>query len=143
MSLFHLINMSDRYYFEAPDVKIAALVVLLSAGTSCGAEEVVNKTNSTPILSGWEPWLKEQGIVKNDFKTDFDAYIQSRKQELIDSLESVLIGNLDFRQVYKDATKSMSREELIAYRDTWHDKKRSSLNDIGGRAYATASKLRG
>ena len=59
MPIYELINPSDPYTFEAPDIVIAGLTAVLlspSFGAKRADEEV---DESTPVFFGWEEWLKE------------------------------------------------------------------------------------
>ena len=56
MPIYELVNPSDPYTFEAPNIEVAGVCAcLLSSGFGArGADE------STPILFGWNAWLKDR-----------------------------------------------------------------------------------
>lgn len=134
MPIYELINMSDPYTFEAPNIQVAgAAAVLLSTGF--GAKRVGDDVEeSTPVLFGWDEWLKEQGIEKE--------WIESHAREVADALDSFLIGSPASRQDVEDMLAELPPKKRAAWRARRQDRHRGSLNKIGERAYQLAAQLR-
>jgi len=133
MKLYELANPSDPYTFYAPTIEVAgAAVALLS--TSFGAIPVDGEGESTPVLFGWEEWLKEKGI---DSK-----WADSHRLEIADALDSFLIGGADKRADVESMLRMLSDDKKKEWRDERQNRRRSSLNQIGESAYKTADNLR-
>ena len=134
MPIYELINPSDPYTFEAPNIEVAgAAVVLLS--TNFGAVRVGDDVDErTPMLFGWDDWLAERGI-------DTD-WVDDRAEEIADALDSFLIGSLSARQDVLDMLDELPEENRQSWRDRRQDRHRSSMNQIGEAAYQTAMSLR-
>ena len=80
-------------------------------------------------------WLAPKGYA------DLGAAMDAHQPKVREAMESVLIGGAAERATFEDmlaAVPSEKRADIIAKR---HDRKRSSLNDIGSRARAWASRL--
>lgn len=134
MPLYELINRSDPYTFEAPNIEVAGVAVgLLSTGF--GAKDLTQGSDeSSPILFGWDEWLKDHSIDK--------AWFASHREELADALESFLIGDQAARADAEDVLRLLPEGEREAWRSRRQDRRRSSMNDIGGAAYRMAKRLR-
>jgi len=126
MALYEIINPSDAYHFEAASRDVATAVVVLLGDGSYGAREVGSDWQ-TPVMFGWLGWLKEQGY-------DMDEVIEEKRAEVVAGLRSVLIGGPETDRI---AVLAMTDEQ----RAERHDKLRSSINDIGSRAWDIADAL--
>lgn len=80
------------------------------------------------------------GVAANELYTRVK---NARAEELAAALDSVLIGDERARQLFDIAAQFFTKDEMETARQQWHDKRRSSLNDIGARAWAMARRLRG
>lgn len=135
MPVYELINPSDPYTFEAPNIEVAgAAVVLLSP--AFGAKRVGDEVDErTPMLVGWEEWMKEHGI-------DDDAWWDAHRGQVADALDSFLIGKLAHRQDVLDMLAELPEGKREAWRARRQDRHRSSINEIGETAYDLARQLR-
>jgi hypothetical protein len=127
-AVFDIANPSDAYTIKGPFMACAIAVAILGNGAY--------GIKGTPVLFGWDDWLKEQGI------EDLSAHIDAHAVEIADALESVLIGSERDREEVESTLAMLpeeKREEWLAMR---HDKQRSSMNDIGGKARKIAARLR-
>jgi hypothetical protein len=135
LKLYRLINPSDPYTFYAPDLRIAACVALFLGQGAFGAQGVADDQESSPVMFGWDAFLKEQGIDS--------AWIESHYAEIATALDSVFIGDerhrVDFDQMLESMPNETTRESWLAER---HDRLRSSMNDIGVAAIRLAKQLR-
>ena len=127
-TVYDIANPSDPYTIKGPFMPCAIAVVLLGNGAY--------GIKGTPILFGWDSWLKENGIENLEF------YIDTHALEIADALDTVLIGNERDREEVEGTLAMLAPERHKEWLAQRHDKKRSSLNDIGGRARKYADRLR-
>lgn len=134
-----IINPSDPYTLKTEDFVCAAVAIAIlgrgNYGLKCFNDGQV--TPSTPILFGWDEWFKEQGI------DDLTKYIFEHEQAMADILDTVIIGNAKDREEVEATLLLLPEDE----REHWlsqrhHNRRCSSLNDIGKAAKAWAMKLR-
>ena len=139
--IYEIINMSDPYTIEAHSLEVAA-VACLCLGRGQYAFEPVEVDTKVPMFmfGDADSWFMDRFGV--DLRTVMDR-VMAEGLELAACFESCLIGGERDRQTYQrglalidDPTK---REE---WRLKWHEARRSSLNDIGGRAWEMAKRLR-
>lgn len=130
MPLYELINPSDPYTFEAPNIKVAGIVALLIS-SGFGANRVGDDIEETsPVLLGWDEWLKDNDIDK--------VWIDNHRAELAQAFDSFLIGGLHDRQDVVDMLEELPPEKQEAWRAKRQDRRRTSINQIGERAYELA-----
>jgi len=133
--LFDLINMSDKYTFVADDLEIAALTTCLLGSGQYGADQLDGDAK-VPIflLGGSDEWFTAK------FGRNLEQSLNALKASpaLIDCLESVLIGD---RREYDETLPMIAEDKRDEWIAAWHDRHRSSLNDIGGRAKRIAKAL--
>ena len=141
MLLFKIINPSDPYTIEASSLDVAVMAsVLLGQGnyqfTSLGGGQDI------PFFAfgGGDDWCKKH--FKETLMELSNRVMDTKLSEVADSLDSVLYGDEQDRVQFLAETKDMSRNDFLAERIMRQDKKRSSMNDIGERAYRMAAKLR-
>lgn len=133
MPLYELINPSDPYTFRANSVEIAgAATVLLS--TQFGAKPVDGEGEGTPVLFGWEEWLKAHGIDRD--------WIDAHALEIADALDSFLIGNPHTRADVESMLAELPPEKREAWRLKRQGRHRTSMSQIGEAAYEMAARLR-
>ena len=154
--LYEIINPSDAYTIEAAslDVAFVACVFLgrglysfqpIDVGEDADGEPEVTKVAAEEIplflFGGTEEWCKQH--LNESFESVVDRVTKDKATELAACFESCLIGKATDRDTYLAGLKLIedphNREE---WRRRWHDKRRSSMNDIGGRAYLMAKRLR-
>ena len=134
MRFYELINPSDAYTFEAPNIEVAGVAaVLLSPGF--GAKDITpGSDESSPVLLGWEEWLKDRGIDED--------WVKSHRTELAAVYDSFLIGDMSAREDAKEVLRLLPEGEREAWRSQRQDRRRTSMNQIGEAAYAAAKRLR-
>ncbi|WP_206461089.1 hypothetical protein, partial [Acinetobacter baumannii] len=132
--IFELINPSDKCTFEAPNLKIAALVTCVLGNGQYSAKGIENDLD-VPffIFGGHDEWFV------SNFGLNFkETYIQVRNEEkfdLVNSFNSVLLGSyLDRTAFYKAYDLIQDPAEKNKWREQWLDERRSSLNNICKRA---------
>lgn len=137
--IFEIINPSDAYTMET-DNFIAACVATCLLGNGAYALEEIGGDKKMPVFlfGGHDIWFTEQ------FGKSFERCVDDvSASELADCLDSVLIGKPQDRETYKRGLELIDdpakREQ---WHFEWHDKRRSSMNNIGGRAWRLAERLR-
>lgn len=141
MPIFEIVNPSDKYTIECSDQEIAAVCCVLLGEGQYAFEPISEATiPGVPmfLFGGSEKWFEDTfGSSADDV---LGSCLADRRSELAAAFDSVIIGNRDAFMALAPVDK-----ESPAYaeaRAKWHDVHRSSMNDIGGRAYAYAKKLR-
>lgn len=138
--LYKIINPSDLYTFKAPDFKSACVAMCILGSGNYGIKEIDNnKGDSMPpfVLVDVDEWFKQT------FGKDFrETYPEVSKSVLADIMESVLIGNAEDRKIFGNAILIIPEDERKKWKEVYHDRRRSSMNDIGRRAQTWAKSLR-
>ncbi len=114
-----IINPSDAYTLECEDFLVGAFAVCL-VSPHYGLR---SESNESPVIFGWIKWLGESGV-NEDALGEFS---QKNWEGIAVALESVQIG---------------SRLPAAEYTEAVHDSRRSSMNDIGRKAWALAAHVR-
>ena len=110
---FEISNPSDPYEMEVPDLEIAAIVICLLGNGKYGGKSLDGSPDVPFFLfGGADEWFT--ATFGTDYETTVTSALHSRNAELVASFESVTL-----------------------MRD-----KRSSMNDIGGRAQDYAKAIR-
>ena len=126
--IWEIHNPSDPYTIKSDSFHVAAVAVAMLGGGAYGID-------GTPVLLGWDEWLKEQKIeVKN--------FVEAHRREIADALDSVLIGSENARQEAESAIALMPPEKREAWLAERHERERTSMNDIGAKAKKWAAVLR-
>lgn len=139
MKLLEIINPSDAYTISGEDIDAAILgTIYLGGGSYALKDEAGNSVLPLFLLGGVEEWFeKHRGL-------SFEAFAGSIPHERVAvALDSVLIGDFHDRRDHERVVQHITdKKELAAEMAKRHDAKRSSLNDIGGRAVQWAERLR-
>lgn len=144
MPVYSIVNPSDPYTFEAPDVAIAFGVAVFIGGGMYAMDPVEKGAAvSVPFFlsdGSTEAWCQRTfGQSLNDVIATLTG---ERLGEVADALDSVLVGEPGDRatEIAILANAPTGRAHLL--RDERHDARRSSMNDIGRRAWGIADSLR-
>jgi hypothetical protein len=140
MTLYNIVNMSDRYTIRCPDHAVAFVACAILGNGQYAFEPLEGPDPEVPlfILGGAEQWVAKH-FNGQTVESVVGQVMHERPLELADAFDSVVIGD---RAAFEEATKETAGETFLAARAVWHATHRTSLNDIGGRAYRTAEKLR-
>ncbi|MCH8530330.1 MAG: hypothetical protein LAT65_05720 [Saccharospirillum sp.] len=137
--IFNIINPSDPYTLEANSHLMAALAICILGRGAYGGEQLDgDKSLSVPpfLFGGHDEWFQE------NFGSSFNTCLeQADQKELAEVLDSVLIGDLSVREDYENR-EADDTESWEQRRDRFQFQKRSSVNDIGARAWEYARLLR-
>ncbi len=140
--LYNIVNPSDGYTIDCPDLEIATIACCLLGRGQYAFEPLEDSGVSVPLFlfGGVEAFCAEH--FKQPFETVREWVMAHRTEDLAAALDSVIIGRYaEDRQIFYESAPT-ERDLFEIYRFAYHDRRRSSLNDIGGRAYAMAAKLR-
>lgn len=142
MALYELVNPSDSCTFQAPTVHIATLVTVLLGGGQYSAT-LLDKDDATArdipffMFGGFDGWWAEHG----DGGPSEGAGDRGGRP-LVEALRSVCYGGAETRRLFDAALAAIDdpakREAFIAQ---WNDEKRTSMNNIMGRAHKMADHL--
>ncbi|MFA3512355.1 hypothetical protein [Acinetobacter baumannii] len=139
--IFELINPSDKCTFEAPNLKIAAIVTCVLGNGQYSAKGMQHDLDVPFFLfGGHEEWFVSR------FGTNFEeTLIQVRnaeKKDLVDSFNSVLLGSyLDRTAFFKAYNLIKDPAEQNKWRRQWLDERRSSFNNVCERAWNYAEQV--
>lgn len=140
MKLYEITNPSDPYTIQGEREICAAAVIMLGEG-HYGLTCVDGTDDGLPIflfanaahVEGW--WMEA-------FDCELSASL-SRHAEIAEALDSVLIGDPTDRATYEVGLSLITNESnRAAWREKWHEDRRSSLNNIGARAWQLAELIR-
>lgn len=135
--LFEIINPSDPYTMEAPDLEIAACAVCLLGSGQYGLNELSgDKSGHVPVflLGGHDEWFTKQ--FGKDFGASLNAVLMTRRQVLAGALASVRVGDASLRREFDaELAKLAADDEAAMFLTVFHDSKRTSMNDIGRHAW--------
>lgn len=138
--IYKIVNMSDPYTIECPDLEIATVCCVLLGR---GEYEFLNVTDpakpSVPMfMFGSEEFSKEHfhGMSINRV---VHLALANRPHDVANALDSVIIGD---RKLYEKAVEFVKSELRKSFREQFHDQVRSSMNDIGRRAWQMAEDIR-
>jgi len=137
-----IINPSDPYTIEVPDKITAFACMALLSGGKYG---LIDSNGISYIDIHWldpdDSFIqKEIGMTLEQAGQWFEK--PENKIRVAEALDSVVIGNEDARKFFGVETAGMNQDEFMAARKKLNDERRSSLNDIGGAAWAIAENLR-
>ena len=141
--IYEISNPSDAYTLVASDIGVGAIVCFILGSGNYGLHtKDRDEELDVPIFlfakeEQIEEWFKgKTGLSITDF-------LEANKDAVIECLESVLIGSFRDRELFTSAVDKMDDvEKKKQFQAEWHDKKRSSMNDIGGDAQKYAEHLR-
>ncbi|MEO4181419.1 hypothetical protein [Acinetobacter pittii] len=139
--IFELINPSDKCTFEAPNLKIAAIVTCVLGNGQYSAKGMQHDLDVPFFLfGGHEEWFVSR------FGTNFEETLvevrNAEKQDLVDSFNSVLLGSyLDRTAFFKAYNLIKDPTEQNKWRREWLDERRSSFNNVCERAWNYAEQV--
>ncbi len=139
--LFRIVNPCDPYTIESSSLDVAVMAsVMLDQGhypfeSLDGGQDIPSF-----LLVEASEWCKEkfgEGLMELS-----NRVMDTKLGEVADCLDSVLYGDKEEREAFLEETKDMNRETFVAMRFMRQDERRSSINDLGERAYRMAAQLR-
>lgn len=139
--LYSIVNPSDPYTIEASSLDVAAMAAILIGQGRYGLKSL-DDSESMPILAfgGAEEWFQKN--FRESIMETQNRVMDTKMAEVANCLDSVLYGDAQDRLDFLATTEGMDRQAFEDARIARHDGLRSSMNDIGERAYSMAAKLR-
>lgn len=137
ITVWELINPSDKITFSGNDFKLVVIAVCLVGNCVYAAEEVGgNRIVPIFLFGSVDKWfIREYG---SNFE---DTYKSSDKKQLADILDSFTLGGYDDFIAYNKEAENIPPLELKKFKEDWNDK-RTSMNNICARAWEIASNIR-
>jgi hypothetical protein len=140
-SLWNIINMSDPYTLRSDDHEAIAAAFLMLGEGCLGVDELdVASPRRLPMFAfgragDLEPWWIET--------FGHPPSLEGLELRMAAVLETVVIGRPAARADYEAAMSAIEDPaRRAAFATEWHDRHRTSLNDIGKRCRLYAAKLR-
>ena len=138
--LYEIVNPSDEYTIVCDSHITASCCCFLLGEGTYSFEAIDHEKGEVPIFlfGGAYDWFKKE------FGVPFDEYLRDKdaRLKIAESLNSVLIGSKKDRDLFESAIEKMplQKDKDDFYTD-YHDRKRSSVNDIGGFAKKYAESI--
>jgi hypothetical protein len=134
--VFEIVNPSDAYTMVSADTVAAAVACLfLGEGRYALEDEVGGTACPIFLFGGAEAWLQEA------HGTTIEEVMTTKRSAVIAALRSVLIGGRQAREEVDAALSRMSPEAGRQWLSERHDKRRTSMNNIGRRAAVLADAI--
>lgn len=141
--LYEIINMSDPYTIEADSLDAAFVACLFLGRGQYAFEPITEGAEPIPMFmfGGTEEWCEKH------FKESLEAVITRmttiQSFDLVKCLESCLIGKAVDRETYNAGLQLIDDpKKRETWREKWLEDRRSSMNNIGARAFKMARNLR-
>jgi len=141
--IYEIVNPSDAYTIVAADFEVATVACLLLGNGQYAFDPLEDGGEKVPLFlfGGADAWCRKR--FGTGCETLVRRVILGRHESLAACLDSCLIGRLDARREYESALRLIETEtNREQFRRERHDRRRSSLNDIGARAWKMAKNLR-
>lgn len=126
MHVYEIINPSDCCTFEAPTHEVATLVVFILGEGQYGGQSDTGDEVPIFLFGGAAEWYAKT------FGRDFQDGLAALRSELVTALRSLIYCDVRTRLAVLAAGGDLAKS---------NDTKRTSLNDIGGRAVYYADKM--
>lgn len=134
---YTLINPSDDYTLKASEPKVAVLATVLVGGGRYGLiDEQGNQVMPVFLIGGLDEWFTEQ------FGGTPNEHLKANWLSVAECLESFAICDIRERKLWAKGVEAMSESARSEWLAEWHDRHRTSMNDIGGRAMHYAKRMR-
>jgi len=140
MLLFKIVNPSDPYTIEADSLDVAAVTTVLLGQGKYPLTSLDGGQDVPLFMFGADEWCKK--VFSEDLMELSNRVMDTKLAEVADCLDSVLYGDAQDRIEFLESTEGMTREDFEEARAIRQEKNRSSMNDIGERAYRMAKNLR-
>lgn len=134
-TVYEIINPSDKATLVASDHEVAAMACFSIGSGRYALKPIDGPLPEVPLFlfGGALEWFEET------FGRPFGEAVEARRTEIADCLDTVMLGN---RTDAEMAEKYMDDAGRRAFRAELNEKRRTSLNNICGRAIACADSLR-
>lgn len=141
--VYDIVNPSDPYTIECPDFAIATVAALLLGNGAYIFEPVGQSAEKVPFFMfrpGLDKFCQQRwGVGAGKL---IEQICIGRREEIAAALDSVLLCQPHERANEVAILAGAPSERAHLLRDERHDARRSSMNDIGRRAWGMADSLR-
>lgn len=143
--LWEVINPSDRVTFRTDSLMVATYVTILLGGGKYASREILPDGRhglEVPLFlfGGVDQFCEENFGVP--WEQTEARLIADCLPEVIAALRSLIYGDLGDRKLIEELLAALPDDEARTARLVeWNDERRSSMNNIGGRAFAIADRL--
>jgi hypothetical protein len=138
VNLYELINMSDGITFYAPDDTTACAVALITGGGHYAAHTADDEERDAGGMLLFASEERIKTFMAEKFgPEEFEPWYQLHESEVADALDSLAVVGADVRPTY-----DLAIQAYPGHRAIHHDRCRSSMNDICGRAWKRAASMR-
>lgn len=124
--LYDLINPSDAITFRATPEEAAVLAEIMRASMLYVRD----------AETGDDPKVEDVAATREAIWAD-----PERQASYADAFRSFLIGTKSERELFEEATSRMTASEAADYRDKYHDRRRTSMNDICAALWERAEQI--
>lgn len=140
--IYEIINPSDSYTCIAEEPKIAMAAIILLGNGKMGLEDESGKSYETIFMFMNEE--QTEAKLKELFgEKCLGGFIKDNRPAIADCLDSVMSFGIKSRRLFDEAMKRISTEKSRKeFRESLHDKNRTSLNDFGSYAWRLAKDFR-
>lgn len=83
--IYNFVSPHEPFTIRAKSLNVAAMAALIAGNGKFGVENA-DRSEHSPINHGWNEWMSIRGI-------DMSSYVDNHIIEIIDALESAIIGN--------------------------------------------------
>ena len=135
---YEICNPSDAYTMKSDNEPAACVACLLLGEGAYPLENEAGKIVMPAFIFGGDP----DATLKASHGRTVDDVMENDREAVAAALDSVLIGSKRDRQNVESAVSRMSESDAKSYLAEYHDRRRSSMNNIGKRATALAKALR-
>ncbi|NNU66578.1 hypothetical protein G9X67_14995 [Rhizobium sp. WYCCWR 11152] len=124
--LYEVVNPSDVITFRATVVEAACIGDRLRPAWYFVKD----------VQTGDEPKI-------DNLEEEYEAIWKSADKlaSYAEAYRSFMVGSRSERELLEEAVSRMTQDEAKAYRAQWHDKRRTSMNDICRQVWETAEKI--
>lgn len=137
--IYEIINPSDPVVFETDDFECAAVATLLVGEGRCAAKPQEDGGEEVPLFlfGGHDEW--SQARFGCSFSNLLDRVTETKARDLVFALRSFVIGHAEDITAYRRGLELIDDPaKRDVWREEWKEARRSSLNDICGRAWQIA-----
>lgn len=142
MATYEIINPSDKVLITGDDMEVLAVALcFIGNGKYALCNQDGDQVVPIFLFGGHDEWFTEQFGV--DLSTSIDRVTDTKPEALIEALESCFIGDFsDLASYQKGLDLIEDADKREQWREHWKEERRSSLNDICGRAWTYADQVR-
>jgi hypothetical protein len=138
--IYKISNPSDPYTCEVEDFKTAAVMVCLLGEGKYPLVPLEEGAQRVPafFFGGHDEWFQEK------FNQNFDEALRNiPPHQLAEAFNSVLVGGKEDRATYEEGLALIDDpQKKLTWQKNWLDRKRGSMNNIGGKAIQLAQMFR-